>query len=72
MPARCVPNTSEPIVFFCPSCGAKYKVVMIEAPSAAPRNKFGCLMCDALFPAGEGRVSIKYILVKTGPDDSVS
>jgi len=66
MPAHCFPNQSEPVAFTCPSCEAEYKIVAIEGPSDAQRNKIGCLRCDALFPAGEGRVFYKYLLVGSG------
>jgi len=66
MPARTVPNKSEPIVFACPSCEAKYLIVTVEVPSDGEPNKFACLECDALFPVGQGRVSLEYILVSTG------
>jgi predicted Zn finger-like uncharacterized protein len=52
----------EPIPFRCPSCEAEYKIVTIEACDAV-RGKIRCLKCDALFPAGEGRVAFKYFLV---------
>jgi hypothetical protein len=56
-------SKSEPIDFSCPGCEAGYKVVTIEAPSDALYGKIACLKCDALFPAGEGRVFFKYLLV---------
>jgi hypothetical protein len=64
MPAHCFPNNLEPVAFSCPSCEAEYKIVTIQAPSDTPRSKIGCLRRDALFPSGEGRVVLKYILVK--------
>jgi hypothetical protein len=64
MPAHCLPNNSEPVAFTCPSCGAEYKIVTIEAPSDTPRSKIGCLRCDAMFPSGEGRLALKYFLVR--------
>jgi hypothetical protein len=64
MPAHCLPNNSEPVIFVCPSCEAEYKIITIEAPSDTPRSKIGCLRCDALFPSGEGSVVLKYIPVE--------
>ena len=55
MPTRCSPNKTEPIAFSCPSCGAKYIIVTIDVPRDGQHNKFDCVMCDALFPLGEGR-----------------
>ena len=60
MPAHCLSNKSEPIAFACPSCGAKYMIVTIEVPNG---SKFSCVRCDALFPVGEGQVSLEYILL---------
>jgi hypothetical protein len=62
MPTRTIPNKSEPTPFACPSCGAKYLIVTIEVPSDVQQNKFGCLKCDALFPVGQGRASLEYII----------
>jgi predicted Zn finger-like uncharacterized protein len=56
-------DNSEPIPLSCPSCGAKYKIVTIDSPAEAPYSKVACLRCDALFPAGDGRVFFKYILI---------
>ena len=53
---------SKPIPFNCPGCEAEYKVVMIEVCDDVD-GKIRCLKCDALFPAGEGRVVFKYFLV---------
>jgi hypothetical protein len=56
-------SKSEPNDFSCPGCEAEYKVVTIDAPSDALHGKIACLKCNALFPAGEGRVFFKYFLV---------
>jgi hypothetical protein len=45
-----------------PGCEAEYKIVTIEACDVV-RAKVHCLRCDAMFPAGEGRVAFKYFLV---------
>ncbi|MGN6749972.1 MAG: hypothetical protein ACTHJS_15400 [Xanthobacteraceae bacterium] len=67
--ARTFSDKSEPIPFGCPSCGAKYIIVTVQVPKDGQHNKFGCVKCDALFPAGEGRVSLEYVLVQqTGAD----
>jgi transcription elongation factor Elf1 len=55
-------SQSEPIPFRCPSCEAEYKIVTIETDDVV-RGTIRCLKCDALFPAGEGRVAFKYLLV---------
>ena len=33
----------------------------IDFPNSVQHSKFGCVRCDALFPVGEGRVSLEYI-----------
>ena len=63
MPAGCLPNQPEPINFDCPNCGAKYIVVTPDDANGVQRSKFACVKCDALFPAGEGQVSLEYILL---------
>src|SRR5262249_22545503 len=56
-------SKSEIIIFNCPRCEAEYRIVSIEAPCYIPPGKIACLKCDALFPAGEGRIFFKYFLV---------
>ena len=56
-------SKSETIIFNCPRCEAEYRIVSIEAPRDISHGKIACLNCDALFPAGEGRVFFKYFLV---------
>ena len=56
-------SKSETIIFNCPRCEAEYKIVSIEAPRDIPHEKIARLKCDALFPAGEGRMFFKYFLV---------
>jgi len=55
-------SKSEPIHFSCPSCEAEYKIITIEVCDVQ-QGKLRCLKCDALLPAGEGRVAFKYFLV---------
>jgi hypothetical protein len=38
-------------------------IVTIDVPRGEKHNKFGCVRCDTLFPVGEGRTSLEYILV---------
>ena len=63
MPAPCLSDKSEPIAFACPSCGAKYIIVTIGVANGVQQSKFACVKCDALFPVGEGQVSLEYILL---------
>lgn len=69
MPVGCTPDKSEPIAFDCPDCGAKYIIVTKDVANSVRRSKFGCLKCDALFPAGMGRVSLEYILLDSDADE---
>ena len=32
-------------------------------PDSVQHSKFACVKCNALFPAGEGQVSLEYILL---------
>jgi hypothetical protein len=63
----CTRDKSEPIDFDCPGCGAKYNIVTTDVANSG--SKFGCLKCDALFPAGRGRVSLEYILLDSDADE---
>jgi predicted Zn finger-like uncharacterized protein len=56
-------SNSKPIPFTCPTCEAEYKVVTIDVCDLQ-QGKIRCLKCDALFPAGEGRVAFKYFLMR--------
>ena len=56
-------NNSEPILFSCPSCGAKYNILAIDSPGHWYRGKVACLKCNALFPAGDECVLFKYTLM---------
>ena len=59
----CPPNKPEPITFDCPSCGTQYIIVTTDVARSVRQSKFACLKCDALLPAGEGQVSLEYILL---------
>ena len=48
------------MIFECPCCESKYNILMIESTPDVQRDKISCLKCDAAFPAGEGRVFVKY------------
>jgi hypothetical protein len=56
-------SKSGTIAFTCPCCEAEYWIVTIEAPGDVTHGKVACLKCDALFPAGEGGLFFKYLLV---------
>jgi predicted RNA-binding Zn-ribbon protein involved in translation (DUF1610 family) len=63
MPARCALYKPEPITFDCPNCGAKYIIVTAHVANSVQHSRFACAKCDALFPAGEGQVSLEYMLL---------
>ena len=69
MPARCLSDKSEPIAFACPSCGAKYIIVTIGVANGVQQSEFGCVKCDALFPVGERRVPLEYIVFDGDADE---
>jgi hypothetical protein len=63
MPAHYLSNKAEPIIFDCPSCAAKYIIVTTDFANSVQHSKRACVKCDALFPVGEGQVSLEYILL---------
>jgi DNA-directed RNA polymerase subunit RPC12/RpoP len=52
-----------PILFRCSSCGAEYKIVMVEPPIKEGRA-ISCACCDTPFPATEGALLLEYVLAK--------
>jgi hypothetical protein len=52
----------SPTPFNCPNCGAKYKVVEVEAPSATA--DLTCVSCGGPLPARDGGFLLKYFLVQ--------
>ena len=59
--SRHMPQRS-PTPFNCPNCGAKYKVVEVEAPSATA--DLTCVSCGDPLPARDGGFLLKYFLVQ--------
>jgi predicted RNA-binding Zn-ribbon protein involved in translation (DUF1610 family) len=53
--------------FNCPSCGARYKVVRIEAPAGMGEHAISCLSCKAAIPSREGTMVLKYFQVERAP-----
>jgi len=51
--------------FNCANCGTHYKVVRVEAPTAADRE-IACLSCGVPLEAREGSFALKYFLVGRG------
>jgi transcription elongation factor Elf1 len=46
--------------FACPTCGAEYKVVRVEAPVTAREGRLVCTTCGGPLNAREGRFLLKY------------
>jgi hypothetical protein len=58
-----MPKDSSP--FTCPGCGAKYRLVKIEAPIAVvPDCEVACRSCGSPLPGREGEFFLKYFLVE--------
>jgi hypothetical protein len=54
-------NNATP--FACPTCGADYEIVRVEAPAAIPEGRLTCVKCGGPLHAREGRYILKYFLV---------
>jgi predicted RNA-binding Zn-ribbon protein involved in translation (DUF1610 family) len=50
----------EATSFACPTCGAEYKVVRVEAPVTAGEGQLTCTSCGGPLNAREGRFALKY------------
>lgn len=57
-----MPEPSE-TRFDCPNCGARYKVVRVDAPPLANEEEVTCVNCGVAFQGREGRFALKYFLV---------
>ena len=50
--------------FTCMNCGAQYKIVRVEGmPATTGDRELTCINCDAVLPAREDRLVLKYFLV---------
>ncbi|HMK71636.1 MAG TPA: hypothetical protein VK442_11750 [Xanthobacteraceae bacterium] len=49
--------------FDCPNCGARYKVVRVEADAVSTDRQVTCRVCGAPFHGREGGFILKYFLV---------
>jgi hypothetical protein len=54
-------NNATP--FACPTCGADYEIVRVEAPAAIPEGRLTCVKCGGPLHARERRYILKYFLV---------
>jgi DNA-directed RNA polymerase subunit RPC12/RpoP len=48
--------------FRCPTCGAQYKLVRVEANLADADREITCLKCGGPLNGREGRFILKYFL----------
>jgi predicted RNA-binding Zn-ribbon protein involved in translation (DUF1610 family) len=53
----------EATPYACPTCGAEYKVVRVEAKTMVPEGRLTCTKCGGPLHAREGRHILKYFLV---------
>jgi hypothetical protein len=67
LPVHC---TGESVVakpdvsrFECPNCGAKYKLVRVEADPKIINRQITCRSCGAPFHGREGTLALKYFMV---------
>ncbi len=58
-------DMSKPSPFACPHCGAKYRLVKIEAPvTAVPDREIACRNCGEPLQGREGEFFLKYFLIE--------
>jgi hypothetical protein len=50
--------------FDCPYCGARYKVVRVEADGVSADRPIACCNCGAPLRGREGKLVVKYFLVR--------
>src|SRR5262249_11782958 len=50
--------------FSCPTCGAKYEVVRVEAPSGPNNPEIACVSCGSLLHGRDGKFILKYFMVE--------
>jgi DNA-directed RNA polymerase subunit RPC12/RpoP len=57
--------TMMPAQFLCPTCGAKYEIVRIEAPPEPTTDReILCLSCGRPLRGREGKFVLKYFQVE--------
>jgi DNA-directed RNA polymerase subunit RPC12/RpoP len=54
---------SSPVRFDCPNCGAKYKLVKVEADPTRDRE-IACRSCGGPLDGWEGVFALKYFMVE--------
>jgi DNA-directed RNA polymerase subunit RPC12/RpoP len=56
-------SSAGPSAFECPTCGAQYKVVRVEAESVSANQQLVCRKCGGPLHGRDGRFILKYFLV---------
>ena len=56
--------SAMPAQFFCPTCGAKYEIVWVEAPPRSTDREVTCLSCGGPLHGREGKFLLKYFLAE--------
>jgi predicted RNA-binding Zn-ribbon protein involved in translation (DUF1610 family) len=54
---------NEATPFACPTCGAEYKVVRVEASPKPDEGQLVCTSCGGPLNAREGRFALKYFRI---------
>ena len=54
---------NEAKLYVCPTCGAEYNVVRVEAKPAVQEGRLTCTKCGGPLNAREGRFMLEYFLV---------
>ena len=49
--------------FDCPNCGARYKIVRVEADSQSDDRPISCRKCGVPLQGREGSAVLKYFLI---------
>jgi transcription elongation factor Elf1 len=53
----------KPKPYACPTCGAEYNVIRVEAKPVAREGRLTCTKCGGPLNAREGRFMLEYFLV---------
>jgi hypothetical protein len=52
--------------FTCPNCGAFYQIVKVEAGPETNDRELACRACGGPLAAREGKLVLKYFLLRKG------
>lgn len=54
--------------FTCPSCGAGYTIVRMDAAPASHEEEIVCVICGETLVGRDGRFILKYFLIDPPPE----